>query len=169
MKLLLFIFFGLHFAFYYFIINLHDFLLPTSMYVTIIFLILYSLLNDSLVNAFKLPTPLRAISARREVRLPTKQISNFRSCTVFQSTSTSNDNITTIFRVIASISFIISILGLSFQVFVLYPWHEELSYEFKTLEQAIIRLDGILETASPTLKEGELKRLTDKYTIRPNG
>ena len=140
------------------------------MYQTIIFLILYSLLNDSLVNAFKLPSPLHAISARRrEARLPQQIPPNFRSCTIFQSTSTSNDNITTIFRVIASISFIISILGLSFQVFVLYPWHEELSYEFKTLEQAIIRLDGVLETASPTLKEGELKRLTDKYTIRPNG
>ena len=134
-------------------------------------LILYALL-DFHVDAFKI-SPRHTISKWREackVRLP-QQLphDNFRSNTILQSTSKSNDNVTTIFRVIASISFVISILGLSFQVFVLYPWHEELSYEFKTLEQAIIRLDGLLETESPSLKEEELKRLTDKYTIKPNG
>ena len=79
-----------------------------------------------------------------------------------------NDRVTVLFRILASISFVTSLLGLSFQVFVLYPWHEELSYEFKTLEEAIIRLDRTLEVTNPTMTEEQLKRLTDKYTLKPN-
>lgn len=70
--------------------------------------------------------------------------------------------------IFASISFVTSLLGLSFQVFVLYPWHEELSYEFKTLEEAIIRLDRTLESPTPSLTEEQVKRPTDKYTHKPN-
>ena len=79
-----------------------------------------------------------------------------------------NDRVTVLFRILASISFVTSLLGLSFQIFVLYPWHEELSYEFKTLEEAIIRLDRTLEVTNPTMTEEQLKRLTDKYTLKPN-
>ena len=81
---------------------------------------------------------------------------------------TVDDKITITFRLLACVSFVTSLLGLSFQIFVLYPWHEELSYEFKTLERAIIRLDRTLEVTNPTMTEEQLKRLTDKYTLKPN-
>ena len=45
----------------------------------------------------------------------------------------------------------------------LYPWHEELSYEFRTLEMAIIQLDKTLETLDPEVKDMVLSRMTDKY------
>jgi hypothetical protein len=61
------------------------------------------------------------------------------------------------------ISFIVGIIGVSFQVFVLYPWHEELSYEFKDLEASIIRLDRTLEAQNPSVNRMTLNRITDKY------
>ena len=66
-----------------------------------------------------------------------------------------------IFKTLPVLSIVLSTCGILFQVFVLYPWHEELSYEFRTLESAIIKLDEKFES-----KNGEfstLKRPTDKY------
>jgi hypothetical protein len=58
-------------------------------------------------------------------------------------------------------------LGIGFQVFVLYPWHEELSAEFKDLEAAIIRLDKDISTVAPGVEVVELERETDKYATDP--
>mmetsp|Transcript_17523 Transcript_17523/g.24102 ORF Transcript_17523/g.24102 Transcript_17523/m.24102 type:complete len:170 (+) Transcript_17523:46-555(+) len=73
---------------------------------------------------------------------------------------------TSLLQVLPILSIILSAAGISFQVFVLYPWHEELSAEFKELETAVIKLDKRLEVLDPELRDTfpELKRTTDKYT-----
>lgn len=78
------------------------------------------------------------------------------------------DAYTSLMRVLPLLSFALSVTGVCFQVFVLYPWHEELSYEFKSLETAIIKLDQTLEGLDPDVKDMALQRMTDKYTLKPN-
>lgn len=75
-----------------------------------------------------------------------------------------------ILKVLPLASFALSAAGVSFQIFVLYPWHEELSAEFKELEEAIVSLDTHLEKVDPDLEDFKnndriltLKRITDKY------
>lgn len=66
-------------------------------------------------------------------------------------------------KVLPFLAFALSLGGVSFQVFVLYPWHEELSAEFKDLEVAIIRLDTTLKRLDPEVDTIKLQRETDKY------
>jgi hypothetical protein len=85
------------------------------------------------------------------------------------SESNTNTNVGREFmKILPIVSFAVGITGVCFQVFVLYPWHEELSYEFKALELEIIRLDKTLERLSPDGKEMVLDRITDKYTLKPD-
>ena len=67
-----------------------------------------------------------------------------------------------VYKVLPIFSIFLSIAGISFQVFVLYPWHEELSYEFKSLETSIIALDDKIENKKFT-DFNKLKRPTDEY------
>ena len=67
-----------------------------------------------------------------------------------------------VYKILPILSIMLSIAGISFQVFVLYPWHEELSYEFKSLETAIISLDERIENSKFT-DFNNLKRPTDVY------
>ena len=79
--------------------------------------------------------------------------------------SQSNENpiVKSMLRVLPFVSFILASGGVAFQVFVLYPWHEELSAEFMQLEESIIRLDKSLEKISPIVEDIALSRETDKY------
>eukprot|EP01041_Mallomonas_annulata_P009324 gene9323-19353_t len=72
----------------------------------------------------------------------------------------------TLLKVLPVISFILSASGVAFQVFVLYPWHEELSAEFRDLENSIIRLDTTLERLNPVVQDMVLNRETDKYITK---
>ena len=66
---------------------------------------------------------------------------------LFMSEATNNPFFKSDFyKLLPILSIILSTAGICFQIFVLYPWHEELSFEFKDLENAIIRLDKVLET-----------------------
>lgn len=60
-----------------------------------------------------------------------------------------------------------AIAGVTFQVVVLYPWHEELSYEFKELEASIIRLDRALEAVDPNGEQMKYQRPPDYRRSRP--
>lgn len=77
-----------------------------------------------------------------------------------------------VYKILPVLSIILSLCGIAFQVFVLYPWHEELSYEFKQLEQAIVQLDRKIEkplNLNNDLKmELNLKRPTGKTFPRLN-
>jgi hypothetical protein len=55
------------------------------------------------------------------------------------------DIVKIVYKILPILSIVLSLCGIAFQVFVLYPWHEELSYEFKQLEQSIIQLDKKIE------------------------
>jgi len=80
-----------------------------------------------------------------------------------------------ILSILPILSFFVGCAGVSFQIFVLYPWHEELSAEFKSLEQAITKLDITLiqmnedgeidpKTRNKVKIEAmNLQRDTDKY------
>jgi hypothetical protein len=48
-------------------------------------------------------------------------------------------------KLLPSINFVLATSALSFQVFVLYPWHHQLSNEFNVLNKEINQLKQLLD------------------------
>ena len=63
-------------------------------------------------------------------------------------------------------SFCLASGGIAFQVFVLYPWHEELSSEFLQLKESIVRLDNSLNKISPVVTAKEMLQTRDNNANR---
>lgn len=92
-----------------------------------------------------------------------------------QSIENKNDSffIANFFKTLPIVSLLLAFAGIFFQVFVLYPWHEELSYELRDLERVVVHIDKVLESENRNVFEtadvGEvlmnLKRPTGKINI----
>jgi hypothetical protein len=63
-----------------------------------------------------------------------------------------------VFQILPLFNLFLGVAGIGFQVLVLYPWHEELSAEFRDLEDAIVDLNARLGARMPPHT-----RETDKY------
>lgn len=115
------------------------------------------------VQAFLPQTNLRYSSVHQKTRTAAQPTTRLPSSSALQAIKNMNP---VFVKNLPLISFVLSVTGVCFQVFVLYPWHEELSYEFKDLEAAVIRLDKVLESVAPDGEDMQFSRLTDKYTLR---
>lgn len=65
-------------------------------------------------------------------------------------------------------NFAIATTALGFQVFVLYPWHQELDADFKKLQQEVIQLrkSGVEERSTVEDRWKEMKSIMEKVDAR---